>query len=49
VLKLAYSLVRARTNVTEHITSSIVDYVEKNIEKISTNSLALFFIYFSKI
>lgn len=45
VLKLAYSLVRAKTNTTDHITLSICEYIEANIDKISAQNQALFFIY----
>jgi hypothetical protein len=49
VIKLTYVLVRAKTNVTEHLTSNIAKYVEKNLENIQKNNLTLFFIYLSDI
>lgn len=49
MIKLTYVLVRAKTNVTEHLTSNIAKYVEKNLENIQKNNLTLFFIYLSDI
>jgi hypothetical protein len=49
VLKLAYVLVRSKTNKTEHISTSIASYVSQHMSTIEPNTFSLFYIYLTVI